>query len=126
MKPARGRKRATTELTDDIKARLSVIVARHNVSLRNADSVALLWMSKYEDVAAYERLGLSRSTINQIILNVYGRVLKHISIQIVRSKKLTILIDGTTDRKNRSPLAIQMTGIDPENHNEKWFAFFFL
>jgi hypothetical protein len=82
-------------------------------------------MRRYEDVRSYERLGLSRSTINNIILNVYGRVLAHLSIQIVRSKKLTILIDGTTDRKQRSPLAIQMTGIDPMNNNEHWFLFSF-
>jgi hypothetical protein len=99
-------------------------VAQHRVSLRNANAIAMLWMSRYEDVKAYEKMGLSRNTINTIVLDVYGRTLKHLCLQIVRSKKLTVLIDGTTDIKQRSPLAIQMTGIDPENGEEKWFFFF--
>jgi hypothetical protein len=121
LKSKRGRKPAAETISDDIKARMSVSVASHNVSLRNADLIALLWMSKYDnDVNKYKKLGLSRSTTWKIIMNVYGRVLRYICYVIVRSKKLTILIDGTSDRKSRNPLAIRMTGIDPENHNKEW------
>jgi hypothetical protein len=112
-------------LEDDIKARLSVMVAKHHVPLRNAHTVGMLWMSRYEDVKKYEKMGLSRHTINDILMDVYGRIFQRLSLQIVRSKKLTVLIDGTTDRKQRSPIAIIMTGIDPENYDEAWFVFSF-
>jgi hypothetical protein len=124
-KKKRGRKETVAELVDDIKARLSVMLAKYNVSLRNADVTAMLWMSRYEDVKKYEKMGLSRHTIHPILMDVYGRTFKHLCLQIVRSKKLTVLIDGTTDRKQRSPVAILMTGIDPENHDEKWFVLSF-
>jgi hypothetical protein len=113
-------------LDDDIKARLSVCVSSHNVSLRNADAVALLWMSKYIDNVENVTKGMSRHTMNSILMDVYGRTMKHLCLQIVRSKKLTVLIDGTTDRKQRSPIAIEMTGIDPGNKDQKWFDFSFL
>jgi hypothetical protein len=109
------------ELDDDIKARLSVCVSKHKVSLNNADAVASLWMSKYGDSLKHG----SRHTINSILMDVYGRTIKHLCLQIVRSKKLTVLIDGTSDRKQRKPIAIQMTGIDPHNFDEKWFDFSF-
>jgi hypothetical protein len=124
-KKKRGRKPTIDLVDDDIKARLTVMVAKLNVSLRNADAIAYLWMSKYKDAKKYQDMGLSRHTIHNILMDVYGRTLKYLCLQIVRSKKLTVLIDGTTDRKQRSPLAILMTGIDPENYDEKWFVFSF-
>jgi hypothetical protein len=58
-KRKRGRKETVAELEDDIKARLSVMLAKYNVSLRNADGIAMLWMSRYVDVKQYEKMGLS-------------------------------------------------------------------
>jgi hypothetical protein len=114
------------QLHDEVMARISVSAAKYRVALRSVNDIALLWMSKNEDVKMYEKMGLGRGTSNNIVMHVYGRVLKYISHQIVRSKKLTILIDGTTDRKQRSPLAIELTGIDPMNQDEKWFVLFSL
>jgi hypothetical protein len=122
-KKKRGRPATAEILNDAIKARLCVSVAIHRISMRNASENALMWMSLYEPTKMYENKGLSRSTTSNVLLNVYGRVLRHICFQIVRSKKLTVLIDGTTDRKSRSPLAIRLTGIDYKSEIPKVWSY---
>jgi hypothetical protein len=47
VKRIRGRPPAISLLSDDTKARIAVNVAHHNVPMRKAAEVALLWIEKY-------------------------------------------------------------------------------
>jgi hypothetical protein len=48
VKRTMGRPSATSLLSDHVKACIAVNVAHHNVPMRKAADVALLWMGKYE------------------------------------------------------------------------------
>jgi len=56
--------------------------------------------------------GLSVNTVPPILMDVYSRVFAHVCTTIGQSTNLAILIDGTTDRKQRNPIAIRLTGLD--------------
>jgi hypothetical protein len=62
--------------------------------------------------------GLAKGRVPSIVLDVYARVFSSVCNRIVNSQHLTLLIDGTTDLKQRSPIAIRMTGV--HQNGQKW------
>jgi hypothetical protein len=59
--------------------------------------------------------GLSQGRVPSIVLDVYARVFSYVCDRIANSQHLSLLIDGTTDLKQRSPIAIRMTGVHKDN-----------
>ena len=86
---------------------VAVSAAKHNVALQNVAPTAKLWLSKSMTHTAD---GVSASSVMKILMNVYTRVLMCMSEKVAKSEHLTISIDGTSDVRERNPIAVRMTG----------------
>jgi len=94
-------------VADEIRSMIAVSAAKHNIALQNLAPVAKLWLSTNTTYAAD---GVSAGSIMQILMNVYTHVLMCMSEKVAKSEHIAIAIDGTSDVRERNPIAIRMTG----------------
>ena len=100
-------------MSDDIRAMIAVSAAKHHVALRNVAPIAQLWLSTSETHTAD---GVSAGSVMQILMNVYTRVWMCMAEKIAKSEHIAISIDGTSDVRERNPIAIRMTGVHNAKH----------
>jgi len=101
-------------VSDDIRARVAVTAAKHNVALYQLAPIAHLWLSGSTTLTAE---GVSSATTMQILMNVYTRVLLSVAEKVAKSKSIAVSIDGTSDVKQRNPIAVRLTGV---HDDQQW------
>ena len=101
---------------------VAVSAAKHNVALRNIAPLAHLWLLDNTKQVAD---GVSASSVMPILMNVFSRVFESVCEKVAKSEHLSITIDGTSDVRQRNPIAIRLGGVY-ENSPTPWsFPFHF-
>jgi hypothetical protein len=87
---------------------VAVSAAKHNVALRNIAPLTHLWLLNNTKHMAD---GVSASSVVPILMNVFSRVFESVCEKVAKSEHLSITIDGTSDVRQRNPIAIRLGGV---------------